>query len=114
MPTDAVAPWQYASRYYDYEIGRGLNQTTARMVLMVRGNELRTYFTPQQAPELKVAAFVFDMSQYNYVGGQVGVYMYAHQAQFLDVRVAPLTGTGAVTQFCENMGTCNTLTGLCE
>lgn len=40
--------------------------------------------------------------------------MYAHQAQFLDARVASLTGANAATEFCASGGTCNTNTGLCE
>jgi len=114
LPADTVTPWQYANRYYDYEIGRGLNNSVSRMMLMVRGDELRTYFTPQQAPELKVGAFVFDLSNYNYFGGRVGMYMYAHQAQFLAFSIATLTGPNAVTSFCAEGGTCNDQTGLCE
>jgi hypothetical protein len=112
-PMDAVQPWQYADRYYDYEIGRGQTANT-RMVLMVKDNQLRTYFTPPQAPERRVAAFAYDLSQFGYSGGKIGLYMYAHQAQFFDMRIGELSGGNAVTSFCANGGTCSSKSGLCE
>ena len=114
MPENTIAPYQYASSFYDYEIGAGTPSARSRMVLIVKDNELRTYFTTLQAPDKKVAAFAFDMSAFDYDGGRVGVYMYAHQAQFIDIRVASLTGNGAATEFCASGGSCNTVTGLCE
>ena len=40
--------------------------------------------------------------------------MMGHQAQFSNVEIASLSGTGASTEFCSKQGTCNTVTGLCE
>jgi len=114
MPDGAIQPWQYASTFLDYEIGRGVLSASVRMVMMIRDNQLRTYFTPNLNPNLKVGTFAFDMSSWGYTGGRVGVYMYAHQAQFFDIRIAPLSGSNTATEFCANGGTCNTLTGLCE
>ena len=115
QPADTVTPWQYASRYFDYEIGRGVDNSEVRFVLMIRGQELRAYFTSSQRPDLKIGAFAFDMSPYNYQGGRIGLWTFAHQVQFFDFRVAPLTGANVPTQFCEDStGNCNTDTGLCE
>lgn len=79
MPADAVQPWQYATTYLPYDIGRGAADTQARFVLIIRNNQLRMFFTPMDAPQLKVAAFAFDLSAYDYQGGQIGVYMYIRQ-----------------------------------
>lgn len=83
------------------------------MVLMIKNNELRTYFQPVNS-DLKVAAFAYDLSSWGYNGGRVGLYMYAHQAQFLDFRIGSLVGNNAVTEFCEYGGSCSPRTGLCE
>ena len=114
MPDNTVAPYQYATSYFDYEIGAGRPSARSRMVLIVKDNELRTYFTTTQAPDKKVAVFANDLSAFDYDGGRVGVYMYAHQAQFIDIRVAALDGANAATEFCASGGSCNTITGLCE
>lgn len=114
IPAGAVAPWQYSDRYFDYAIGDGVPELVSRMVLMIRGDELRAYFTPESQPNLRVPAFVFDLSSYGYSGGRVGLHTYAHFAQFVDVRLGLLSGVGAVTEFCENSGSCNENTGLCE
>ena len=111
MPAGAVAPWQYSGRMYDYETGLG---KTSRMVLMVKGNELRTYFTTDGAPALKIPAFAFDLSPYGYSGGRVGLHVMSQQAQYYSIKLASLSGSNAVTEFCSESGTCNTLTGLCE
>jgi len=54
------------------------------------------------------------LTPYGYGGGKVGVGMMGHQAQFSNVEIASLSGTGASTEFCSKQGTCNTVTGLCE
>ena len=111
MPDGAVAPWQYAGRMYDFETGLG---RTSRMVLMVKGTELRAYFTSGGAPALKIAAFAFDLAPYDYTGGQVGLHVMSQQAQYYSIKLASLSGANAATEFCSESGTCNTLTGLCE
>lgn len=113
-PADTVAPWQYATRYFDYEIGLGVPESVSRMVLMVKNNELRAYFTSLKAPELKVGAMAYDLSPWQYSGGSVGVFMFAHQAQFLAGQIASLNGNNAATEFCANGGACSPKTGLCE
>jgi hypothetical protein len=113
LPNGTVTPWQYLPAYLDFEITRGTASDKTRMVLIVKNNQLRTYFTPSSAPERKVAAFAFDLSPWGYDGGRVGLYMYAHQAQFFDARIASLTGANAATQFCAGGGTCDSITGLC-
>jgi hypothetical protein len=111
MPDGAIQPWQYAKRMYDFETGLG---KMARMTLMIKGNELRAYFTSGGAPALKIPAFAFDMSPYDYDGGRVGLHVMSQQAQYYSVKIAPLDGANAATEFCSEGGTCNTLTGLCE
>mmetsp|Transcript_3104 Transcript_3104/g.9653 ORF Transcript_3104/g.9653 Transcript_3104/m.9653 type:complete len:142 (+) Transcript_3104:975-1400(+) len=54
------------------------------------------------------------MSAYNYTGGRVGLFTFAHQAQLSELSVGELSGDTAVTEFCDGTGTCNTRTGLCE
>ena len=73
MPADSVTPWQYANMYLDYEIGRGAT-AVSRMFLAVRGNQMRTYFTPMAAPNLKVPAFSFDLSPWQYAGATSFLY----------------------------------------
>jgi len=112
QPDNTVAPYQYLNKYNDYEITRGAY--AARMVLMVKDGQLRSYFTAPDFPNRKVAVFAFDLSPYGYAGGQIGMGMMGHQAQFSNLEIASLTGAGASTSFCSKGGTCNTATGLCD
>ena len=112
MPADSITPWQYARTYVDYEITRGSAST--RMVLIVKNNQLRTYFTTPTLPAKVVAIQAFDLAAWDYKGGKVGIHMVAHQAQITGLQLASLTGAGAATSFCSEGGTCNTVTGLCE
>ena len=112
LPRETVTPWQYARKYIDYSIGSGGDETT--MVLIVKDNQLRTYFTSPDFPSLKVPLFIFDLAQYSYAGGRVGLFTFAHQAQWFDFKVAALSGANAATSYCSNGGTCNTDIGLCE
>ena len=107
-----MPPYQYLNKYNDYEITRGAY--TARMVLIVKDNMLRSYFTAPDFPNKKVSVFAYDLSKWGYAGGQVGIGMMGHQAQFYNVEIASLTGAGASTSFCSKGGTCNTATGLCD
>ena len=100
------------NKYNDYEISRG--DFTARMVLIIKDNMLRSYVPAPDFPNRKVGVFAFDLAKHGYTGGQIGIGMMGHQAQFYNVEIASLTGAGAATSYCSKGGTCNTVTGLCE
>ena len=106
MPMGFVAPFEYSKTYLPY------SQTdTKRLVLMIRDNKLRVMYEDTEFDTV-VGAFVFDLSPWNYVGGGLGFYMSAHQAEFSNFLVGALSGPDAVTQFC-NGGLCDDRTGLC-
>ena len=112
MPPDTVAPWQYADKYYDYTIGRGVATSESKITLIVKNNQLRIMFNAAEIPNLNVANFVFDLSQYNYKGGKVGLFTFAHQAQWFDFQIMDLA-TATNPQYCANGGVCDTTVGLC-
>ena len=102
----AIQPFEYAKAYAPYERG-----DVKRLVLIVRDNALRLIYQDVDNGNY-VGNFIFDMAKYGYTGGRVGLHVAAHQAEFSDYRVAPLSGPDAVTQFC-NGGTCDTRLGTC-
>jgi len=112
QPENTVAPYQYLNKYNDYEITLG--GSTARMVLIIKDNMLRSYVPAPDFPNRKVGVFAFDLAKHGYTGGQIGFGMMGHQAQFYNVEIAELSGAGAATEFCSQGGTCNTAVGLCE
>ena len=114
MPADAIAPWQYSPVYQDYEIGSGTPEAHTRFALLVKNNELRLMFNAPSVPDKMVATFAFDLAQYDYQGGRIGLFVWAHQAQFWHIRVANLAGPNVPADYCDGVGTCNNATGLCD
>jgi len=55
LPDNTVAPYQYLHKYNDYEITRGAY--AARMVLIVKDNQLRSYFTAPDFPNARSPSF---------------------------------------------------------
>ena len=100
------------NKYNDYEISRG--DFTARMVLIIKDNMLRSYVPAPDFPNRKVPVFAFDLAKHGYTGGKIGFGMMGHQVQMFNVEIARLSGAGASTEFCSKQGTCNTAVGLCE
>ena len=112
MDNSTVAPWEYSRTYVQYTIGNGVQGQHTRMALMVRDQQLRVMFQPDGLPKKTIGLFAFDLSPYNFNGGRVGVFTWAHQVQFWSIKYAPLDGT--VTEFCSEGGVCNVQTGLCD
>jgi len=100
MPTGAIAPSDYAKVYESYS---EFDYTT--LTLIVRDSKARLLYT---APSGRtVGAFAFALP--NYSGGRVGLFTYAHQAQFSEFSVTPLD---EVREFCNGRADCLP-TGLC-
>lgn len=92
MPVDAVAPAAYSGVYLPYD---QLDFTI--MILIVRDNKLRVMFESPAGNRI-VSAFAFDLPEYT--GGRVGLFTFAHQAQFSGLYVGELSGPNTVTTFC--------------
>mmetsp|Transcript_25703 Transcript_25703/g.102556 ORF Transcript_25703/g.102556 Transcript_25703/m.102556 type:complete len:1067 (-) Transcript_25703:274-3474(-) len=85
MPAGAVAPDVYTNRYIPYD---QFDHTV--MTLIVKGNTARVMFKATSGKV--VGAFAFDLPDYS--GGRVGLFTYAHQAQFSQFSVTPLDEAG--------------------
>ena len=107
LPTGTVAPFEYATVYAPYS-----EDDLKRLVLIIRDNALRVIYE-DVTTEKYVGSFVFDLTKYNWRGGRVGLFTWAHTASFHSFLAAPLSGAGRVTEFC-NGGICDERTGLCS
>jgi len=106
VPAGMVTPFDYANTYLSYAVN-----DVKRLVLIVRDNTLRALYEDLDSGKT-VATMAWDLSDYNYQGGGIGLHTIAHQSEFYNFVIAPLSGPDAVTQFC-NGGTCDTTKGLC-
>lgn len=89
FPENAVTPWQYAERFYDYAIGSGVDTSPTQATLIVKSGQLRTFFTSPEAPAKKIAVMAFDLPTYD--GGRLGFHMFSHKGSFSFPRTCLLT-----------------------
>ena len=81
------------------------------MYMMVKDNQVRATFESPRSRR-RVTVMNFDLSEYGYAGGRLGLWTFSHQAEFYKVTVGALSGPGAVTQFCDG-DVCSERTGRC-